>query len=103
MAGSMSLPFRHGGISSSRFSLTVSERKIPRPSGIRQTPCRARRNGAALLASFPPITTVPLAGLSRPAATRRVVVLPAPFGPSSATTDERGTLMVTSCSTDDAP
>jgi hypothetical protein len=99
----MLLPFRHGGISSSRFSLTVSERKIPRPSGIRQTPRLARRNGAARPASFPPMRTAPLAGLSSPAATRRVVVLPAPFGPSSATTDERGTLMLTSCSTADAP
>src|ERR1700751_4998531 len=40
--------------------------------------------GATPVTSRPPIHTVPASGRSRPATRRRVVVLPAPVGPSSA-------------------
>src|SRR5689334_3111948 len=41
--------------------------------------------GAARVTSWPPMLTRPASGVSRPATRRKVVVLPAPVGPSSTT------------------
>ena len=49
---------------------------MPRPSGIVQTPARARASGSAPLMCFPMTWTHPWVGRCWLAATRRVVVLP---------------------------
>ena len=60
---------------------------MPRPSGMRHSPQRARSSGRAPFTRRPAIMTSPLVA---PSGARRrpcsVVDLPAPFGPSSATT-----------------
>ena len=64
-----------------RCSCTVRFGKMPRPSGTRQSPARARSSGSAPFTRRPASTMLPpLAGCS-PAMTDSRVVLPAPFGP----------------------
>ena len=55
------------------------------------------------MTSSPLSRTRPLIGLMTPEATRKSVVLPAPFGPSSATTLASGTDKETSRSTTVSP
>ena len=81
------------------FSFTVNDGKMPRPSGMWQMPCPTRRYGPSRVMSVPSSSTEPCRGRSRPDAIRNVVVFPAPFGPSNATTDESGTASDTSRST----
>src|SRR5437588_9104898 len=80
------------------LSRTVSERKMPRPSGTWQMPARANSWGLCPLRSFPSRVIRPRAGMS-PDAARSSVVLPAPLAPSRATTDPAGTTSETSRST----
>ena len=63
---------------------------MPRPSGMLHTPARASRAVDAPLTCTPPMWTQPAVGVSRPLTTIRVVVLPAPLGPSRAKTRSRG-------------
>src|SRR5580765_5400849 len=63
----------------------------PRPSGTWAIPSRARALGDVRARSSPPNRTRPAIGRTRPETTRSVVVLPAPFAPSSATTSPAGT------------
>ena len=71
-----------------RFSLTDREGKMPRPSGMWHNPRRAIWFIPSRVTSSPSIVMRPsLTGIS-PEAARRRVVLPAPLGPSRATTDE---------------
>ena len=79
-----------GGAWSSRFSRTLSDGKMLRPSMTWQMPRRARRLGLTAVTSLPSSSTRPLRGRSSPEAIRMVVLLPAPFGPSSATTEPGG-------------
>ena len=72
---------------------------MPRPSGIVHTPARASESGAAPVTSRPAIETAPAVGRIWPAMTPSVVLLPAPFGPSSPTTVPRGTTRSIPCST----
>src|SRR5580704_16181744 len=83
-----------------RLSRTDRLGNTPRPSGIRQTPARARSRGAAPVTSRPPSRSRPDRTGWTPAATRSVVVLPAPFGPSRATTWPAATLRSTPCRTE---
>jgi hypothetical protein len=53
--------------------------------------------------SWPPIAAVPALGRARPAAMRSAVDLPAPFGPTSATTVPGATASETSCSASKRP
>ena len=55
---------------------------MPRPSGMRHSPKRARSSGRAPFTRRPAIMTSPLVAPSRPATTSSVVDFPAPFGPS---------------------
>src|SRR3954466_15933692 len=48
-------------------------------------PSFARRNIGQLVTSFPPSETCPASGSIMPQAMRKLVVLPAPFGPKSPT------------------
>ncbi len=59
--------------------------------------------GLSPVTSSPSSRTLPLIGLIRPDAVRKVVVLPAPFGPRSATTPESGTERETSHRTTVSP
>ena len=77
---------------------------MPRPSGIVHRPSRASRSEDAAVdrarRGSAPRRSV---GLSRPLATFSVVLLPAPFGPSSAYTVPGGIVMFTPCSTSMLP
>ena len=84
----------------SRLSRTERLGNTPRPSGIRHTPARARSRAGAPVTSRPPSSSRPERSGWTPAATRSVVVLPAPFGPSSATTWPAATLRSTPCRTE---
>src|SRR5215475_1594372 len=81
------------------FSSTVSEGKMPRPSGSRQIPCRANRCGCWPDRFLPLNSTCPDMGRTKPLAVRSSVVLPAPLGPSSATTCPGATARLTLRST----
>ena len=59
-----------------RFSRTVSEGKMPRPSGMRHRPRRDRSYGLSRVMSSLPNVIDPCFGRARPAAMRSVVVLP---------------------------
>ena len=85
--------------SSRKCSATVSPKKMPRSCGTCAMPIRARAVGAAPARSVPASRIAPLAVLSRPEIARRVVVLPAPLAPSSATTSPLPTVSVRSRTT----
>ena len=83
----------------SRFSRTVRFGKMPLPSGIVVTPLRARSSALTPVTSRPASSTDPEVGGISPHATCSVVDLPAPLGPSSATTVPGATARSTPCST----
>ena len=60
---------------------------------------RSRTRAASLVTSKPATVALPASGRSSVARIRMVVVLPAPFGPSSATTSPAPTVRSTSSST----
>ena len=64
---------------------------MPRPSGTCATPCRATDSGVARARRLPPSTTSPVRR-TVPETARSVVVLPAPFAPSSATISPSSTV-----------
>ena len=70
-----------------------------RPSMTWQIPSSARLLAVARVMSTPSNTIRPSSGRSRPEAIRIVVLFPAPFGPSNATTPPAGTDTETSRST----
>jgi len=72
-----------------RTSPTTEQRLLL--AGIVHTPTRARASGFAPVTSTPPMTTAPDEGRICPLIAASVVVLPAPFGPSSPTTLRSGT------------
>ena len=72
---------------------------MPRPSGIVQSPARARAFAEAPVASRPAIINCPADGRNIPLATLISVLFPAPLGPSKATTSPRPTVRFTPCST----
>src|SRR6266550_5821336 len=82
---------------SNRFSCTVSSAKICRPSGTWTIPARTTRSGLHPSMRLPSKSTEPRVGRRRPDITRNVVVLPAPFAPSSATTLPSATSRLTLC------
>ena len=86
-----------------RFSSTVSPKNRERSSATCARPRRAFLNGALVLTSMPSMVTEPASGLSRPEIVSRVVVLPAPFGPSSATTSPGRTSISSSRTTATPP
>src|SRR3954463_6635922 len=85
-----------------RFSQTVSSAKMPRPSGTCATPPRATASGVARPSRLPPSTTSPVRR-TVPDTARRVVVLPAPFAPRSATISPSSTVSETLCSATTCP
>ena len=72
---------------------------MPRPSGTRHRPARARSSGRAPFTRRPATTTSPPVAGCSPASTRSVVVLPAPFGPSTRGDRPAGTARSMPCST----
>ena len=76
---------------------------MPRPSGIVHSPARASLSEDHPLTLSPRNRTSPLTGDSWPLATFSVVLLPAPFGPSSAYTCPGGMAKLTPCSTSIVP
>ena len=72
-----------------RFSTTVSSVNVPRPSGTWAMPAFATASGPPR-SGFPAKTISPLRR-TVPETARSVVVLPAPFAPSTATTAPSGT------------
>ncbi len=64
---------------------------MPRASGTRSTPSRARRNDSVSVMSLPSRNTLPIEASTMPAATEQRVDLPAPLAPSSAVTLPRST------------
>ena len=75
----------------SRFSFTVRFKKMPRPSGAWASPRATMSCGMRRVSSSPLKRTEPALGRSMREMARRVVVLPAPFAPMSATTLPSGT------------
>ncbi len=85
-----------------RFSRTVS--RSQRPGDSVRNPIRLRSaEPVARVSCTPSMATEPLVGAISPASILIVVVLPAPFGPSSATISPRPTSNVTSLTTVRAP
>jgi hypothetical protein len=82
-----------------RFSMTVSDGKMPRPSGRWQMPRRLYRCGASPVTSSPSKAMRPERGRTKPVAVRSSVVLPAPLGPSNAMTSPSPTVKSTPRST----
>ena len=78
---------------SRRFSVTVSSTKVPRPSGTCAMPARAAASGPPLSASRRARSS--RSGVTVPEIARSVVVLPAPFAPSTATTSPSPTVSET--------
>ncbi len=72
---------------------------MPRPSGTCATPMRATALALMLEVSFPSTVIVPAIGWTIPEMARSVVVLPAPFAPSRATTSPGATDSVRSRTT----
>ena len=87
----------------SRLSFTVRGDRIARPSGTWLTPSRATRWAAVRPTVRPSIRTDPLAARTRPEMVRNRVVLPAPFGPTTATASPEPTSRLTPCSASTAP
>ena len=75
-----------------KCSATVSPKKMPRSCGTCAMPRSARVVGLTPSRSAPARRTAPDAGFSKPDIARRVVVFPAPFAPSSATTSPAPTV-----------
>ena len=90
-------------VAMSRFSRTVRLGKMPRPSGTVQMPIRARSSADAPVTMAPSKQTAPLFGAKVPAHTLSIVVLPPPFGPSSAMTDPAATSRLTPWTTSIGP
>src|SRR3954468_22218452 len=67
------------------------------------SPTRARTAHPRFGSASPSTWTVPACGRSRPASTRSSVDFPAPFGPSTASSDPAGTAAVTSRSARRSP
>ena len=79
-----------------RFSVTVRSTNVPRPSGTWAMPAFAADSG-------PPLSCLPSSSIAPdretvPEIARSVVVFPAPFAPSTATTSPSRTTSETSCS-----
>ncbi len=87
----------------SRFSETVRFGKMERPSGIMHTPDRASRSLAFRPSRWPATSTVPAVSASCPEIALSRVVLPAPFGPSSAKAEPDRTSSEIPCSTSMRP
>ena len=66
------------------FSTTVSEAKVSAIWNVRPTPWRQIASGRRPTSSTPPSFTDPASGASWPPTMLKQVVLPAPFGPISA-------------------
>ena len=79
-----------------RFSRTVRPANTRRPSGTWLMPSRTISWPGFFVMSFPSKVTVPPLEGSRPVIVCRVVVLPAPFAPISATTSPSFTSKETS-------
>ena len=77
-----------------RFSQTERLLSVPRPSGTWPIPIRAASSGVRRCSVRPANTTVPVV-LIVPVKARKVLVLPAPFAPSSATIEPRATVKST--------
>ena len=86
-----------------RLSATVSESNTPRPPGTVTRPRRTRAVGSRPVMSSPAKRTVPAVAGSSPPITRRIVDLPAPFVPSSATRSRSPTARSTPNSTGTEP
>ena len=86
-----------------RFSPTVRSRKIRRCSGTRAIPARTSLAGSAPVTSRPASVTRPLTGRTNPATVFSNVVLPAPFGPTRATSSPSSTCNDTPCRATTAP
>src|SRR5271166_2488251 len=82
---------------STRFSVTLSEPKMPRSSGQIAMPDRATRLGIRFTSSRPRNTMLPSRRGTRPMIDFSVVVLPAPLRPSSVTTSPSRTSKSTPC------
>src|SRR5919204_867496 len=80
-----------------RLSHTLSSAKRPRPSGTCAMPARATVSARARESGFPSKTISPVCR-TVPETDRSVVVLPAPFAPSSATISPSSTRSDTPCS-----
>ena len=85
-----------------RFSSTVSPGKMPRASGTRSMPARARSSAGSAVTSRPLRRTRPDVASTRPAVTPHKVDLPAPFAPRSATTSPAWMVSEAPCSTSTA-
>jgi hypothetical protein len=72
----------------------VSRSGSARPSG--STPTRARAATGSAQTSRPKIRATPASGRNNPTAMDKLVVLPAPFGPTRPKNDPGGTTRVTS-------
>ena len=68
-----------------RFSFTDRVEKILRPSGACETPMKTISCAGIPLSDLPSMRMSPSRGRSSPLTVRRVVVLPAPLAPISAT------------------
>ena len=76
---------------------------MPRPSGTVQIPSRARPSADLDVTTAPSKQTSPLFGARVPAQMLSIVVLPPPFGPSSAITDPAATSRLTPWTTSIGP
>ena len=68
-----------------RFSFTVRVEKILRPSGACETPMKTISCAGIAFSDLPLMRISPSRGRSSPLTVRRVVLLPAPLAPISAT------------------
>lgn len=91
------------GVAIRRFSTTVREGNTPRPSGRWTSPARRIAWGVRPVRSRPSSTTLPATGGTSPDRARAGVLLPAPFGPSTASVLFGATSKVTSRSAWAAP
>ena len=76
----------------------MSSENVPRPSGTWAMPRRATPSGPTRWSERPANRMLP-ERRTVPETARSVVVLPAPFGPSTATTDPSSTASEIPCST----
>ena len=83
--------------------MTVRLGKMPRPSGSVHRPARASLSGRMPLTWRPSTWKHPFVGSIWPLATRNVVDLPAPLGPSSASTAPLATARSMPCRTSICP
>ena len=97
MCSTLIAPALEIGGGRNRFSLTEREANIARSSGQNATPCRAMRSIDRPMSSLPSNTTEPTRLRTMPMIAFSVVVLPAPFRPSSVTTSPSRTSRSTPC------